>query len=226
MPNEYKPLKNYAKHEENPYIPDVIENMQVRRKRHTMSPTNKDVMHYVVNRETGEVDGYSAFIRETEVDEMQFVKVFTRELRALWDLSKVASRVLAYVMGCMRMGEGSIYFDTRKCMEYTGYKSERSIINGVSELIEHRVLARSTSINIYFINPSIIFNGNRVVFVKSYVKKQRQKRDNQTIDMFERQKQLEAPSKDRLSEGQERWEEMQREAANHEQPSSEADTTD
>jgi len=192
MPNEYKPLKNYEKYEENPYIPDVVENMQVRRKRQTMYPTNKDVMHYVVNRETGEVDGYSAFIREAVVDESQFIKVFTRELRALWDLSKVASRVLAYVMTCMRMGEDGIYFNMRKCMEYTGYKSERSIINGISELIEHKVLARSTSINIYFINPSIIFNGNRVVFARSYRKKQKEKEeDPNQLKLFD-QPQLEA----------------------------------
>jgi len=192
MPNEYKPLKNYERHNENPYLFDMEESIQIKRKREMIYPTNSEVVHYVVNSATGENDGYSAFMRISEVDEQQFVKIFTRELRTLWDLSKVAGRIFTYVVQCMRMNRDTIYFDVEECMEYTGYKSRRSIINGMSELIEHGVIARSTKTSIYFINPAVVFNGNRVTFAKTYIKKRRGQRDDQTIDMFERQKQLEA----------------------------------
>jgi len=193
MPNEYKPLKKYERHDENPYLFDMEESVQIRRKREMMYPVNSEVVHYVVNQNTGEIDGYSAFMRISEVDEQQFVKIFTRELRALWDLSKVAGRVFTYIMQCMRMNQDTIYFDVEECMEYTGYKSRRSIINGMSELIEHGIIARSTKSNIYFINPAVVFNGNRVTFAKTYMKKQRHKEeDPNQLKLFD-QLQLEAP---------------------------------
>jgi len=38
----------------------------------------------------------------------------------------------------------------------------------------------------------IVFNGSRVTFAKTYIKKRKQERDDKTIDMFEEPKQLES----------------------------------
>jgi len=226
MPTEYKPLKNYDQYGENPFIPDKPSDLvQIRRRPKMVYPTNGEVVHYVVNQNTGEIDGHTAFIKAFEVDETRFVKLFLSELGALWDLSKAALKVFTYVMKELRVNADYIYLYTDDCMEHTGYKSERSVINGITELIEHNIIARSTRPNRYFINPMIVFNGNRVTFAKTYIKKRREQRDTQTIDMFEQQKQLEAQGSSELSEGQERWEEMQQEATDHEQRTGEADTT-
>jgi len=194
----YKAITNYVQHDSNPFMPDAIDNLQVRRRTQMMYPAGDKTVHHihkVIDTETGEIrDAYSAFIRSITVDEDQFVKVFVRELRALWDLSKPAMRVLTHIMSCMKANQDEIIFDIEECMEYTRYKSERSIFYGLAELIENGIIARSTKTYRYYINPMIVFNGDRVTFARTYVKKRNKERDDKTLDMFEELKQLEAPS--------------------------------
>ena len=60
-----------------------------------------------------------------------------------------------------------------ECLEHTGYKSEKSIFIGLGSLVENNIIARGPADNLYFINPMVIFNGDRVSFTKTYVKKQK-----------------------------------------------------
>ena len=59
-----------------------------------------------------------------------------------------------------------------KCLEHTGYKTRGNILSGLAELLEASIIARSQESSLYFINPAIMFNGNRITFAKSYIKKQ------------------------------------------------------
>jgi len=190
---EYTPISKYEKHKTNPFIPEAIDNVQIRKRTQMIHPTSREAIHYVVNSETGEIDGHSAFLRVIEVDEERFVKLFLSELGALWDLSKPALKVFSYVMNCMRMNEDSIFFDPNECMEYTGYKGKKSVFNGLAKLIEHDIIARSTIPYRYFINPMIVFNGSRVTFAKTYIKKRKQEKDPNQLKLFDEQPQLEAP---------------------------------
>ena len=56
------------------------------------------------------------------------------------------------------------------CMEFTKY-SKSSVFIGLGNLVENKIIARGRSDNFYYINPMVAFNGNRVTFAKSYVKK-------------------------------------------------------
>ena len=57
------------------------------------------------------------------------------------------------------------------CMEYTGYKSDTSIRIGLTNLLQNEIIARGRHESLYFINPMVTFNGNRITFAKTYVKK-------------------------------------------------------
>jgi hypothetical protein len=190
---EYMPIGKYERHKTNPFIPETVDNVQIKKRTQMIKPTGRDAVHYVVNSETGEIDGHSAFLRVVEVDEERFVKLYLEGLRDVWDLSKPALRVFAYVMNCMRMNEDSIFFDPNECMEYTRYKAKKSVFNGLAELIEHGIIARSTIPYRYFINPMIVFNGSRVTFAKTYVKKRKQTEDPNQLKLFDEQEQLPAP---------------------------------
>lgn len=168
----YKRLNLHEQHTENPFVADAVDTLKVARRTQMMTATSKDAVHYVVNRESGEVDGYSAFMRVIEVDEERFAKLYLSELAALWDLNKPAIRVFTYIVSSLVPNKDSIIFETDKCMEYTGYKSEKSVFTGLSELIEHGIIARTNKHWQYFINPMIMWNGNRVTFAKTYIKKQ------------------------------------------------------
>jgi len=54
----------------------------------------------------------------------------------------------------------------------TLYKSRGLVISSLAELVGAGLIARSTDPLIYFLNPLIVFNGSRVTFAKSYVRKQ------------------------------------------------------
>ena len=62
-----------------------------------------------------------------------------------------------------------------ECMQYTGYNSQSSIKIGLGSLVENKIIARGPSDSLYFINPMVAFNGDRVTFAKTYIKKQKVK---------------------------------------------------
>ncbi len=192
----YKSITKYEQHIANPFTPETVETMRVKKRTTMVHATKRQAIHQieVVDKATGEVsDVHTTFLSVKPVDEDQFVKVFVRELRALWDLSKPAMRVLTYIMACMKVNQDEIIFEIEDCMGYTRYKSERSVFSGLAELIENGIIARSTKTYRYYINPMIIFNGNRVTFAHTYIKQRRSNSDKKTIDMFDDNPELEAP---------------------------------
>jgi hypothetical protein len=193
---DYIPIGQYEKHENNPFLPEAVENLQVKRRSQMVHPTQREAVQQVqvVDTKTGEVtDVHTAFLKVVQVDEERFVKLFLAELGALWDLPKPALRILTYVIQCLRMNEDRIIFNPKECMKYTGYKTEKSVFTGIAELIKHGIIARSTLPNIYFINPMIVFNGNRITFAKTYVKKRKKTEDPNQLKLFDEQEQLPAP---------------------------------
>ena len=62
-----------------------------------------------------------------------------------------------------------------ECMEHTGYKSEKSVYIGLASLLQNQIIARGRNDSHYFINPMIAFNGDRVTFAKTYIKRQKGK---------------------------------------------------
>ena len=60
-------------------------------------------------------------------------------------------------------------------MEYTEYKNKKQVFEGLADLLSNGIIARGKHHNQYFINPMIIFNGNRITFAKTYVRKQMKK---------------------------------------------------
>ena len=76
-----------------------------------------------------------------------------------------------YILTCMKPKNDMIIFDRRKCLEYTQYKSDKAIYKGLAELVQSEIIARGPNEYNWFINPLIVFNGDRVSFTKTYVRK-------------------------------------------------------
>ena len=74
-----------------------------------------------------------------------------------------------------------------ECKDFTGYKGEKSIYIGLASLVEKKIIARGPSDSVYFINPMVAFNGDRVTFAKSYIKKQKKKtiKDPMQVDLLD-----------------------------------------
>lgn len=173
-------LTDFAKNEENPFLEQAIEGIEqhiVKKYKNTLVGSNKAIVT-MANVDTGELFATS-YMRQVQVDEEQFVKIYLDNFKSFFNLSQSAIRVFGYIMECMRPKKDVIYFDREECMKYTGYTSDVTIYKALTELLEAEIIARGKSEYLWFINPMIAFNGDRVSFVNTYVRK---KKDNKPLE--------------------------------------------
>jgi hypothetical protein len=170
---KYKPVKMRPKHTSNPFLEKALEDINIVRKTQIMRTGNKEEVQMIVNKE-GEVEGYSAFMRFIEVDEEKFTKVYLSNFESFWELSKPAIRVFGYIMNALKPNQDTFILRMDKALEYTKYSHPNSVLNGISDLIDRGLIARGPYESEYFINPLVMFNGSRVTFAKTYVKKSKQ----------------------------------------------------
>ncbi|KAA3849837.1 RepA protein [Bacteroides ovatus] len=151
------------------YCREDIENHVVKKYKSSTGSDKKAVVA-VADTDTGEVFRTS-FIRQIEVDEEQFAKLYLNNFAAFFDLSQAAIRVFGYIMTCMKPKNDMIMFILEDCLEYTKYTSKGTVYRGLAELVKAEIIARGINENLWFINPLIVFNGDRVSFTKTYVRK-------------------------------------------------------
>ena len=197
----YKKVKQYETFVENPFVERAIKDIKIVQKTQVVRPRNKNEIQLIVNS-SGEVEGHTAFMKFVEVDEEQFAKVYLSQFAAFWELSKPAIRVFGYILTALKPKQDAFFLEMNRCLEYTQYKHPKDILTGISNLIECGIIARSDSHFKYFINPLVVFNGDRVSFAKTYVKKKKGQVDSHQLSMFDKhedvtnQAQLEEPSND------------------------------
>lgn len=187
---KYTKISDFKNNEENPFIEKAVQDIKIIKKTQTIRPKSKGEIQMIVN-DGGEVTGHSAFMRFIEVDEEKFAKLYLSQLSAFWDLSKPAIRIFSYILTILTPKKDEFYLFMDDCLSYTGYASERSVFEGLTDLIEAGIIARGKDNIRYFINPLVVFNGDRVTFAKTYIKKKRQNpsstKDKQ-LDMFNENK--------------------------------------
>lgn len=169
--NELK-LSDFQRNKENPFMKQAIEGIEnhVVKKYKSSTGSDKKAVVAVADTDTGEVFRTS-FIRQIEVDEEQFAKLYLNNFAAFFDLSQAAIRVFGYIMTCMKPKNDMIMFILEDCLEYTKYTSKGTVYRGLAELVKAEIIARGINENLWFINPLIVFNGDRVSFTKTYVRK-------------------------------------------------------
>ncbi len=156
----------------------------------------------LINPGTGEVR-QAVIVEEQEVDESQFVKVFTAGIRAAFGLSLTGSKVFQAILDVYQhepMSGG--YADSIYLHWFDGGlsgrvldMSDRTFRRGLVELLEHGFLyPRGESL--YWVNPNLFFRGDRATFIRTYRKKQL---DKSSADQLTRAE-LEARGQQRLTE--------------------------
>lgn len=124
----------------------------------------------------GEAISHSGIHVVKEVDEDEFVKIYTKNIKAIFDLKPTAQRVLQYLITELQKtpNADAIYLAWIGAEEYFSehdIKSSRaSFHRALSELIQKGFLAESTKPNMFWFNPNLFFNGNRLTFVHEYQK--------------------------------------------------------
>ena len=179
-------VRDCKKHKKNPFLEKAIQEVEggIVRKYKAASSYDQRAVLQAVDPKTGEVLGHTSFIRQIEVDEDKFAKFYLKNFSAFFDLRTSAIKVFGYILSELKPQEDMFLFFLGDCMNYTGYKTAKPIYEGLSYLIASEIIARGRADNIYYINPLIVFNGNRVTFAKSYVKRKKIENKEQMI-LFE-----------------------------------------
>jgi hypothetical protein len=177
---KYSGIRHYPKHKENPFMKAALIKVgeHTVKKTRVQRSTNKAVINQVINQD-GESVGYTSFMEYIELDDDKFTKVFTDYVGYLWDLGKPATRVLTFIQTQLIPHKDRFVFLVDKAEEFTKYKGKKLIYEGLGQLIDKEIIARTEREWEYFINPQIIFNGNRLTMAKTFIRKQKEEDKNQ-----------------------------------------------
>lgn len=180
----FKKVTDFPKNTENPFLKEMVEEIEPGTKRKMITPSNKELVQTVYNGQSGEFIGHTAFMQYVEVDEKQFAKLYLSNIAAFWDLNKSSIRVFSYIMSNIKPNQDKIYFILEECIEFTGYKSKTMIFSGLASLLENKIIARGRASFEFYINPLVVFNGNRITFAKTYIKKKLREKNDDQLDLF------------------------------------------
>lgn len=119
-----------------------------------------------------------------EVDETEFLKIYTKNVRAIFDLKPTSQRVLQYLMTELQKTPNAdgIYLAWVGASEFfeenTLDVSRASFQRALKELLDKGFIAESTKPNMFWFNPNLFFNGNRMTFINEYRRKPAKPEEN------------------------------------------------
>lgn len=162
-------ISDFEKHESNPFVDKAISEVKLRKK-YRRSGTSKNSIMQLVNTKTGEIGGHTSIIDELTVDEERFAKLYISSFQAWLHLPQSALKVFAYVMSKLKPKLDTFEFSMAECQRFTGYASKRPVYEALGHLVKADIIARGYHEYVYFINPMIAFNGDRVSYIRTYKK--------------------------------------------------------
>lgn len=161
---KYNKLTEYGTNRISPFLDDTVQHIEKGEKTLLFGQKNPDL---IIDSDS-QVKGHSLFARKVTVDKAKFMKVFMTGLTNWFDLSKAGIKVFAYIANQVQPNRDTFIFDLDNCKQFTGYSAKNSILSGLAELVENKFIARGPAFNIYYINPTVFFNGDRLTFIEQY----------------------------------------------------------
>jgi hypothetical protein len=139
----------------------------------------------LISKESGEVvNDVAGFWQTQEVDSTQFVKLFVQGVRALSDLTNAGTKM--FEMLYMRVQETPNQDQVNMAFWTIDQQatpiSERTYRRGMGELLQKNFIAATPSPGLYWLNPNYLWNGDRLAFVKTYIKKDSKARKTAFVD--------------------------------------------
>jgi hypothetical protein len=186
-----KTRRGVALYEKNPFMAEMTTK--------TRRITNKrgDMM-LVSGGGSGEITAQIAgFWEAEEVDATKFVKLFVKGVKALKELSGAGTKVfeVLYLRVQEAIGKDQIYMAFSSVDQVLTPMGNATYDRGMRELIEKGFIAATPSQGMYWLNPSFVWNGDRLAFVKEYRKAPSRAKiegkDARTLDMFRQAKEQE-----------------------------------
>lgn len=102
-------------------------------------------------------------------DRRKFTKLYHNGLKDFFGLGRSEMDILKFIMGRLRKDQDKVAFTYKLVKEETDIASDSTVSTTLLSLMNKGIIARAEGDGIYYINPNIFFNGDRVAFVKSYI---------------------------------------------------------
>lgn len=163
-----KSRRGFLRYKENPFLLPAVTNTNSGTKKVT---SNKDKL-LIISEKTGEQLAGAGFFHYEEVDKTQFLKLYINGVKALTELSSSGTKVFEVLYRTVQdnMNKDKVLIAYDLIDQDIVSISESTFFRGMKELIEKKFIAETTIQNLYFINPDYIFNGDRLSFVKTFIK--------------------------------------------------------
>lgn len=179
-----KTRRGVALYDKNPFMVEMTTK--------TRRVTNKRGDMMLVNNETGVIQSNIAgFWEAEEVDSTKFVKLFVQGVKALKELTGAGTKVfeVLYLRVQENIGKDQIFMAFSSVDQALTPMSNPTYDRGMRELIEKGFIAATPSQGMFWLNPSFVWNGDRLAFVKEYRKASGKpktlEKDTRTLDLFE-----------------------------------------
>lgn len=157
----------------NPFLSDLVINL--REKQVRLGSLGKD-SHVLVNESTGQSQG-THLVTYRSVDTEQFLKLFTKNIALTFDLTSPgikAFNVLCWAVQVGALAKDEVSLDTIALEDFLAAHKNRNpplkdfsvatFKRGLTELEAAKLIAKTVRAGRYFVNPSFVFNGDRVAF--------------------------------------------------------------
>lgn len=187
------------KHRTSPFMAEAA--IEVRGKKRTIGPYGPPDL--VTSRVTGEVNGAVEHRVVRIVDDAKFVKVFADGVAGFYQLGKAGGAVFRYLFDTVQKHPGTdrLYLHFMDAAEEPWHVPKSTFFKGLGELIAKGFVARSANPNLFWLNPLMMFNGDRFQFVQEYRRASRAglvdfglpKTRQDQVEAAQRQQTLESP---------------------------------
>lgn len=165
VPNEKVDVKGGLKqlelHDKSPYHQSLVHAIDMGVKKVFVGTRDR-----WVNEMTGEIAGEQMIYKTEVVDRRKFVKIYVDEMKNLYDLPLHARKLFEYICGNLKKDQDEIYIHQEDVMKCYGWKQVNQVHKALITLAKKGFIAKQTKPYWWYINPTIFFNGNSVIFVK------------------------------------------------------------
>ena len=171
------------RYKENPFLGDMV--VPIKDKRVTLRPLGKSDRVINIDQSTGEVLG-THLTTYKRVDGEQFVKLFTANIALTFELDPPgfkALSVLVWVVQHKAISRDEVELDKYMLDDFLAANqlklSRPTFMRGLLQLEEAQIIAKTLRRGRYFINPNLIFNGDRIAFTTLIERKREQEETQQ-----------------------------------------------
>jgi hypothetical protein len=169
-PEKYKEFVQFEAYSKNPYLEEItgVGRFFLNNKQDLLKPVyGQDGLPLVAQAsETGQMlpVGQKYTGDYTTIDRRQYAKMYVEFIGLLVKkgIGLPAVRMLFFILKRLKIGSDIVQFTISAAKSHTGYKTDKSIYEGLVELIKMGVIARKEGTEEqFYINPQYIFRGKR-----------------------------------------------------------------